>query len=41
MRYWRNRDISDRLISDRANRKREPKQLPDCIGFHDPREDDE
>ena len=35
MRYWRDRDISDRLISDRANRKtqRETPQLPDAIGF--------
>lgn len=35
MRYWRDRDISDRLTSDRANRKeaREPKQLSPAVGF--------
>lgn len=34
MRYWRNREISDRLANDRICRKEaRNKQLPEAIGF--------
>lgn len=34
MRYWKHRDITDRLISERTFRKEaRNKQLPDAIGF--------
>jgi hypothetical protein len=34
MRYWRDREVSDRLQSARAYRKREPEQLSPAIGFN-------
>lgn len=35
MRYWRNREISDRLIAERNYRKEcRNRELPEAIGFH-------
>lgn len=40
MRYWHIREVSDRLRNDRIERKEaRNRELPDCIGFHDPRDE--
>ena len=41
MRYWHDRQVSERLRDERIARKEaRNRELPDAIGFHDPREDD-
>lgn len=38
MRYWREREVSGRLISGRNHRRElRNRELPEAIGFHDPR----